>query len=108
MIDFYQKWISAPLKAIFGVSEGACRYHPTCSEYAKLSIRGSVLSKTRGVLLSAKRTISCSPLCDGGVHHASILYSPRTSAVLAPKTIDFDFILVPHSGKIYYILKALK
>ena len=42
----------------------ACRYTPTCSEYAALAIeRHGVL---RGAGLAVKRLLSCNPLSRGG------------------------------------------
>jgi putative membrane protein insertion efficiency factor len=42
----------------------ACRFDPTCSEYARDAIvrYGAV----RGIWLSVKRVVRCQPLCKGG------------------------------------------
>ncbi|HJD56310.1 MAG TPA: membrane protein insertion efficiency factor YidD [Rickettsia endosymbiont of Pyrocoelia pectoralis] len=57
IIRFYQYFIS-PLLG------NNCRFHPTCSEYAKdaITIHGSI----KGLLLTLKRLIKCQPFCDGG------------------------------------------
>jgi putative membrane protein insertion efficiency factor len=42
----------------------ACRYTPTCSEYAMEAIERH--GALRGALLAAKRVLSCNPLSRGG------------------------------------------
>jgi putative membrane protein insertion efficiency factor len=56
-LRFYKRAISPQLPP-------ACRYTPTCSEYAIEAIerRGVVI----GGLLAAKRVISCNPFSRGG------------------------------------------
>ncbi len=56
-IKFYRKFIS-PLK------KPCCRFMPTCSEYAieALSRYGVI----KGLYLSVKRILRCSPLSKGG------------------------------------------
>ena len=56
-LRFYKAKISPGLPA-------ACRYTPTCSEYAMEAIekRGVVV----GGLLATKRVLSCNPLSRGG------------------------------------------
>lgn len=53
----YQRWISPLLGA-------ACRYQPTCSEYAYQAIEHHGL--VRGVWLAARRLLRCTPLHRGG------------------------------------------
>jgi putative membrane protein insertion efficiency factor len=57
-IAAYQRWVS-PL------APPACRYWPTCSEYARLTIerRGLV----RGGLGALGRLLRCQPLAAGGI-----------------------------------------
>ena len=53
----YQRWISPGLPA-------ACRYQPTCSQYAYEAIeRHGVV---RGVALALRRLLRCTPLHRGG------------------------------------------
>ena len=67
MLSFYQKYLSpyyhALGRAIFGNSF-ACRFSPTCSEYAKESFRrhGIII----GTKLSIGRLLRCQPLSNGG------------------------------------------
>ncbi|MEM9558261.1 MAG: membrane protein insertion efficiency factor YidD [Acidobacteriota bacterium] len=54
----YKRWISPLLPK-------ACRFSPTCSEYARLAVlRHGVL---RGALLAVGRILRCHPLHPGGV-----------------------------------------
>ncbi|AFC74677.1 membrane protein insertion efficiency factor YidD [Candidatus Rickettsia barbariae] len=57
LLGFYQYFIS-PLLG------NNCRFHPTCSEYAKeaISMHGSI----KGLWFTFKRIIKCQPFCDGG------------------------------------------
>jgi putative membrane protein insertion efficiency factor len=57
-IAVYQGWVSPLLPP-------ACRYWPTCSEYARLTIerRGLV----RGGLSALGRLLRCQPLAAGGI-----------------------------------------
>ncbi len=57
-IDFYKNVFSYIIKSIVGVSN-CCRFSPTCSEYAKISIKEKgVLTGTR---LSLARLLKCQP-----------------------------------------------
>lgn len=56
-IEIYQKFISPFLPK-------RCRYHPSCSEYAKESIKKFGIFK--GLLAAALRILRCSPLFEGG------------------------------------------
>lgn len=54
----YQRWVGPVLPP-------ACRYWPTCSEYARLAIaRWGVF---RGGLAAAGRLLRCQPLFPGGI-----------------------------------------
>ena len=56
IIGLYQKM---PL-----ASHSLCRFHPTCSEYAKESI--STYGVFKGGLLAIKRILRCHPFAKGG------------------------------------------
>ncbi len=57
LIVFYQRILS-PLKP------RACRFYPTCSEYAKQALEKNGFSK--GVWLTLKRLFKCHPFHAGG------------------------------------------
>lgn len=54
----YQRWIAPFLPP-------ACRYWPSCSEYARLAIRRRGL--LRGGLATVGRLLRCHPLNPGGI-----------------------------------------
>lgn len=43
----------------------ACRFHPTCSDYAREAIEHHGIA--RGALLAAKRLMRCHPFSPGGI-----------------------------------------
>lgn len=57
LIKFYQFFISPLLGS-------NCRFAPTCSEYARLSI--AIHGNIKGLWLFLKRLIKCHPFVDGG------------------------------------------
>ena len=61
-IDFYQKIISSLIHQITG-TKNACRFSPTCSEYAKISISEHGVGK--GGYLSLVRLLKCQPFYNG-------------------------------------------
>lgn len=58
LITFYQKIISPAFKQLFGMP-ALCRFTPSCSEYAKISIKqyGVIKGSYRAVL----RLLHCQP-----------------------------------------------
>ena len=42
----------------------ACRFEPTCSEYAKAAVEK--YGVVRGGWMAAKRILRCQPFCEGG------------------------------------------
>jgi putative membrane protein insertion efficiency factor len=70
-LRFYKRAISPLLPP-------ACRFYPTCSEYAAQAVaKHGVL---RGGMLAAKRLIKCNPLHPGGFDPV-----PSTSSGQAPE-----------------------
>jgi putative membrane protein insertion efficiency factor len=59
----YKRGVSPVLHAAAGMA-GACRFQPTCSEYAALAI--ATYGPVRGSRLAAYRLLRCHPLCRGG------------------------------------------
>ncbi|MFP4071749.1 MAG: membrane protein insertion efficiency factor YidD [Desulfovibrionales bacterium] len=58
LITAYQ-WMISPL------FPSCCRFHPTCSEYAKLALQEH--GTLKGSLLTGRRLLRCHPFCTGGV-----------------------------------------
>jgi putative membrane protein insertion efficiency factor len=59
----YKNVVSPALHSVTGVT-GACRFQPTCSEYAAIAV--SEYGFLRGGLLAAWRLARCQPLAKGG------------------------------------------
>ena len=70
----YQHTLSPVIPAVLGPACG-CRFYPTCSHYAAEAVRthGAV----RGVWLSARRLLRCTPLHPGGI---DFVPAPRRAA----------------------------
>jgi uncharacterized protein len=63
LLWFYKHGLSPLLHAAAGMT-GACRFQPTCSEYAALAI--ATYGPVRGSWLAAGRLLRCHPFCRGG------------------------------------------
>ncbi|MFH1098558.1 MAG: membrane protein insertion efficiency factor YidD [Candidatus Uhrbacteria bacterium] len=67
LIDCYQRTLS-PDHSAWGrwvFPNGYCRYFPSCSEYARQSVRR--YGATRGLMKAAWRILRCNPWSHGGV-----------------------------------------
>ena len=62
--SFYKFVVSPLLHAGAGFSGGACRFQPTCSEYAAIALHEH--GWLRGGLLSLRRVLRCRPGSHGG------------------------------------------
>jgi hypothetical protein len=58
MLRFYKRWISPALRP-------ACRYVPTCSEYAMEAVER--YGALRGGAMAGWRVLRCHPLAKGGL-----------------------------------------
>ena len=67
MLALYKRWMSPLLPP-------ACRYIPTCSEYAAEAI--SLHGALRGGLLAAWRLVRCNPFVKGGYDPVPV-HGPR-------------------------------
>jgi uncharacterized protein len=63
LLWLYKRGVSPVLHAAAGLS-GACRFQPTCSEYAALAV--ATHGPVRGSWLAVRRVLRCHPLCRGG------------------------------------------
>jgi len=59
----YKYAVSPLLHSIAGLT-GACRFQPTCSEYAAIAV--SEYGVVRGGWMTLCRLLRCQPLCKGG------------------------------------------
>lgn len=59
----YKYVVSPVLHSVAGVT-GACRFQPSCSEYAAIAI--SEYGFVRGGWMALRRVLRCQPLCRGG------------------------------------------
>jgi len=66
LIRAYQKsfLVRSPLLKTLFLSDSACRFRPTCSEYTYQAIDGYGI--IRGSILGLKRIIKCHPWSQGG------------------------------------------
>jgi uncharacterized protein len=63
LLRVYKAAVSPALHAIAG-APGACRYQPTCSEYAAIAV--SEYGLVRGGAMAVARVLRCHPLHRGG------------------------------------------
>ena len=63
LLWLYKRGVSPFLHAVAGLA-GACRFQPTCSEYAALAI--ATHGPVHGGWLAIRRLLRCHPLCRGG------------------------------------------
>ncbi len=67
------KWLALPLvwvvtayrRLVAPVLPAACRFHPTCSEYALVALKRH--GALRGSWLAARRLARCHPFHEGGI-----------------------------------------
>ena len=57
LLKIYKRWVSPLLPA-------ACRFQPTCSEYAREALESHGI--WRGSRLTLRRLLRCQPFCRGG------------------------------------------
>jgi putative membrane protein insertion efficiency factor len=63
LLKFYQKYLSI-------LSYGSCRYHPTCSEYARWQFETNSFFKA--IYFTITRILSCNQLFDGGFDYPKV------------------------------------
>lgn len=85
-IQFYQKYLTI-------LSYGSCRYHPTCSSYAKLQFEHN--SFLKAVFFSTLRILRCNPFFKGGFDHPKVKCSPNNQLNLEFKKIKVKYWRIP-------------
>lgn len=87
LLAFYKRVVSAVIHVAMG-SSGACRFQPTCSEYAAIAVAEH--GALRGTMMALGRLLRCHPLYPGGFDPVparrgsvedsgpAILYVPQT------------------------------
>ena len=63
LLRVYKAGVSPAMHAVAGAT-GACRFQPTCSEYAAIAV--SEHGIVRGSLMAIRRVLRCHPLGRGG------------------------------------------
>jgi uncharacterized protein len=81
LLAFYKRWLSPALHAVSGVS-GACRYHPSCSEYAAAAFERHGFFV--GLGLACWRLLRCNPFSRGGFDPVPGTYVPPGPEPNAP------------------------
>ena len=99
IIQFYQKYLT-----IF--SFGSCRYHPTCSSYAKIQFENNTLLKA--FFLSTLRILKCNPLFNGGFDYPKVKCNTKNKINLEFKRIKIKYWKVPVENNYCLILKHNK
>lgn len=96
LISFYQKYLT-----IF--SFGSCRYHPTCSSYAKIQFEHN--SFIKALLLSILRILKCNPLFEGGFDYPKTkCFNNKSKINLEFKKIKVKYWKIPTSNNDCYII----
>jgi uncharacterized protein len=92
LLGAYKYAISPLLHAVSGVA-GACRFQPTCSEYAAIAV--SEYGILRGGWMALRRLSRCHPFCRGGFDPVSVNQShhgerssPGTRHLASPRMVS--------------------
>ena len=80
LLAVYKRVVSPALHALAG-APGACRFQPTCSEYAAIAVAEHGI--VRGGAMAARRVLRCHPLHRGGFDPVPARGSTTPSGVKA-------------------------
>ncbi|MCB0335046.1 MAG: membrane protein insertion efficiency factor YidD [Bdellovibrionales bacterium] len=64
---FLYRFILSPALHVLTGKQAACRFHPSCSEYARICLKEYPLGLA--LWFSLKRFLRCNPWCTGGVDY---------------------------------------
>jgi putative membrane protein insertion efficiency factor len=99
LIEFYQKYLTI-------LSFGSCRYHPTCSSYAKVQFENNNIIKA--FYFSILRILKCNPLFDGGFDYVKIKCPKKSQINLKFTKIKVKYWKVPVENNYCLILQHNK
>ncbi len=100
----------APINAYQYLSRmlpGACRYYPTCSEYAKWQFTFN--TPHRALAASTLRILRCNQLFPGGIDYPVVHWEPNVChpPCKAAKVKRVTFWLVPRGKREFLVLKTI-
>ena len=96
IITFYQKYLTV-------LSFGSCRYHPTCSSYAKMQFEHN--NFFYAIFYSTLRILKCNPLFPGGFDYVKVKCPENTQINLKFKKIKVKYWKVPVKNNYCLILQ---
>ena len=85
-ISFYQKYLSV-------ISYGSCRYHPTCSSYAKIQFENNNFFVA--FFYTIIRILKCNPLFSGGFDYVKVKCPKKEQLNLKFTKIKVKYWKVP-------------
>ena len=83
------KFVLSPVLHLFAGTPGACRFQPTCSEYAAIALAEH--GPLSGSLMAAGRLLRCHPLHKGGFDPVP----PKKSTPASPRAGQVPGTLIP-------------
>ena len=86
LILFYQKYLSV-------ISYGSCRYHPTCSSYAKIQFENN--NFFIAFFYTVMRILKCNPLFSGGFDYVKVKCPKKEQLNLKFTKIKVKYWKVP-------------
>lgn len=100
IIDFYRKYLTI-------LSFGSCRYHPTCSSYAKIQFENNNFFKA--TYYSTIRVLKCNPLFKGGFDYPVANCPAKKELNQDFKQIKIKYWRIPtHNNKCLVVLHNKK
>ena len=101
-----KKFYLAPLNAYQYISRllpASCRYHPSCSEYAKWQFELNRADKA--LAQTTLRILRCNQLFDGGIDYPLIRYKAPKTLCLAKSIEKIKYWFVPKDSELFYVIK---
>lgn len=92
-IEFYQKYLTL-------FSYGSCRYHPTCSSYAKTQFEKNNIFFA--LYYSIIRILRCNPLFAGGIDYPRVNF--KANNIIFTK-IKVEYWLIPDGYGKFFVIK---